>query len=630
MQQLSLLAPRYDSFLSVIRSLWENEIRTILLIGKNDLADKITSSAQQLGITITRVGALEKVGSQKKTIDSSETQVIVFTETSGKLLSAQLLNCVGLDQVIVLAPITDWHFSRRPLFLVSIPKSGTHLLYEFVEALGYRFGGEYHQILQPQTWYFLEFSNSHTMAGDFFIDSGRRMPFGNRQHPFVLTPTLFNFRHPLDILISEAHYNHLDGATPYSGWLSHYDLSERVKILINDNRLLGSLRDRVGGYLPWLEFPNVIPLSYEELVGESGGGNEIDQHRLIWSIQLKLQVPGSPKEFVSQLAKSKSPTFRLGQVGRYIDYLSEATVRDFAAQNSDILEQFGYPLDGSFSLPAQRVTRLHKSISFSKVEFTNVPIVVESDFFGCNLVQYNQRVYALPRSAGPIAIDKLSPGVLAVLPAANSPNELKRILIVGNAALSRRLTMIEKLGCMLKENEAESMFDQFWVRTDFPYLFDTYKHFNIVRFPDHYVAIRQSAGEIDLSMNLDDLVQLHGIDDLLVAHSDFDLCNQIDGLASSQRIRQELLVLQTRQEEYAKVVEERQTRQEEYTQAVEKRLRSELLLEDRSLQQVEKTLKLDQEKLVNRIVEHERKLLSLESNWLIRIAARIAEILRRR
>ena len=64
--------------------------------------------------------------------------------------------------------------------------------------------------------------------------------------------------------------------------------------LIDDPWLFGSFRDRMAGFVPWLEFSNVIPVSFEELVGARGGGDDATQRRLIWSLQLKLHVPGSP------------------------------------------------------------------------------------------------------------------------------------------------------------------------------------------------------------------------------------------------------------------------------------------------------------------------------------------------
>ena len=124
-RQLRFLAPRFDSFLKIIRSLRDQNVRSIRIIGNNELAAKIVVAAKQQGIALTCVAAPRKVVANKA-------QAIVFTEMSGELLSSQLLSCVDFDGEVV-APITDWHFSRRPLFLIAVPKSGTHLMYLVIE-----------------------------------------------------------------------------------------------------------------------------------------------------------------------------------------------------------------------------------------------------------------------------------------------------------------------------------------------------------------------------------------------------------------------------------------------------------------------------------------------------------------
>ena len=157
MQQLSFLAPRYDSFLKVIHSLRKQKVDSIQLIGDNDLAEKIAAAAQKQGIALDRSTILETKKRKDKSLKA--THAILFTETSGELLSVQLLKCVELDGVVV-APITDWHFSRKPLFCISVPKAGTHLVFEMMKVLGYKRGVELPENPLGQTWYCLEYSNT--------------------------------------------------------------------------------------------------------------------------------------------------------------------------------------------------------------------------------------------------------------------------------------------------------------------------------------------------------------------------------------------------------------------------------------------------------------------------------------
>ena len=228
-----------DSFLAVLRPLWTK--RPAWLIGAGELADGLCAAASKRKTVVLRRGMPPP---------DTTAPLLIFTETDGAALQSDLLTCLDLPAATILAPVTDRHFSRQPLFLISIPKAGTHLIYELARALGYHPGVDLPEFPRPQTWYCVEYSNSHTTASDFFVDSVRRAPFGNRHHPFMKSPALFIYRHPLDILVSEAHYYHLDGRSPFAGWLAGLDFSSRVGRLLNDNFLLGSLRTRVGAFLP--------------------------------------------------------------------------------------------------------------------------------------------------------------------------------------------------------------------------------------------------------------------------------------------------------------------------------------------------------------------------------------------
>ena len=534
MKKIYFSPPATKAFLETLNSLWSEEDFSAHLIGNNDLADDLAAVALKKGISVPRSDALPVASSNKK--KKKKKQLLILTEKSGEELSKQLLSCVDLDNVVIVAPITDWHFSQKPLFLVSIPKSGTHLLYELVKALGYHKGVEAPEFPLGQTWYCVEYTNSHTVARDFFVDTVRRSPFGNRYHSFMHSPALFMYRHPLDILISEANYYHQDGKTAFSGWFDGADFDERVSRLLNDNWLMGSLRERIGGFLPWLNIPNVIPLSFEELIGAAGGGNDVDQLHLIWSIQLKLQAPGDPQEISSHIFNPDSATFRSGQIGGYKKYLPENMASDFVVRNEDILTKMGYLLDGSVTLPVNREFRRNRGIRFSSVDYENMPFTIESDFMGCNLVRYSGCIYAIPLSAGPVSLEELPAEMLAVFPSASSLSEVKTLLLIGNDDLSFRRQSLDKLaqaiqGSVPAQNVYLSLTD-----SHSPIIIEQYNGFNLISFQNCFFGIRQTIGAVDLSGNLLSLVQSTAFDDFLIARSLDQLRDDIDGISTSKRI----------------------------------------------------------------------------------------------
>jgi hypothetical protein len=382
----------------------------------------------------------------------------------------------------LIAPKTKNLATTKPLFLVSIPKAGTHLLYELARKLGYRDGVELTNFARPAHWYCLEYSNSHTAAADFFVDSVRRAPFGNRAHPFPITPTLFIYRNPLDILVSEAGYYHRDGKTLFSGYLPQDSIEHRVERLIDDRWLLGSIRDRVGKFLPWLGFPNVIPVSYEELVGTEGGGDDAVRSRLIWSLQLKLHVGGNPETIGVGLYDKDSPTFHRGTIGRYRSTLSSRTLSSVLELGQDFLPLFGYEGSSlsSAPFPPHRAEEFrNRPLVLGKVDHSKTPLTVDV-FLDCNLVSYCSRYYAVPQWLGDLDFSALTPARIAEFTSAGTLEELRGVLAFGRQEYeySKVRAAQRKQPQLLKE---------------------TYRGFNLASFEGSLWAIEQAAGHLEFN-----------------------------------------------------------------------------------------------------------------------------------
>lgn len=345
--------------------------------------------------------------------------VLLLNEPVDEKLSAILLEYLDAENLTILAPITAHYFRNRPLFLISIPKGGTHLLYRLAEAIGYGAAVEHNGNPSPGNWYCVEYSNSHTVARDFFIDTVRRSPFGNRHHPFPRTPTLFIYRNPLDIVVSEANYYYRDGATVFSSYLRHIEFEQRLLRLIDDPYLLGSIRDRINNFVPWMDCENVIPVSFEELIGSKGGGDDAIRNRLIWSLQLKLHIPGTPEQIGSAIFDESSPTFHEGRIGSFRRKMLPEAIRKFFSLDQDFMRLTGYAdadIDASETnnfwekinvIPFRAEEFRKRPLCTSKEDFRDTPIPVEWDFMGHNLVLFNGRYYALSQSAGQIDLTKL-------------------------------------------------------------------------------------------------------------------------------------------------------------------------------------------------------------------------------
>jgi hypothetical protein len=184
---------------------------------------------------------------------------------------------------------------------------------------------------------------------------------------------------------------------------------ERLMTLIDDPWLLGTARERIGAFVPWLDLPNVAPVSFEELVGTAGGGDDQSQLRAIWSLQLKLHIPGNPRAFGNAVFDRSSPTFNEGQIGAYRKHFSAAAYQSFNRQAVDLMERFGYTADAGDlavppdrGLPRHRQRYLKRPLRMMAADFSQTPILIEQGVLGHNLVKLGGRYAVIPHSLGPV------------------------------------------------------------------------------------------------------------------------------------------------------------------------------------------------------------------------------------
>jgi hypothetical protein len=323
-----------------------------------------------------------------------EATVHLVWADSGAELTQRLAEFLMVEDGVVVAPITD-HFSRnRCVFPISPPKAGTHLLTTLLEVFGFAPGHTCPPFPRPGYWYYLEYTNAHTKAKDFFVDSVRRSLHGNRDHPFGKNPSVMIYRNPLDILVSEARYYHQDGKTLFCGYLDHLSEEERLLRLTDDPWLLGSIMERAADYVAWLDFPSVIPVSFEELIGQRGGGDDKEQEDVVWSLQLKLHVQGRPDEYCQKIFDPDSPTFNKGRLGAHREVFTERVWEKVRALPQDVMREFGY--DKSNIMPDRRKEFRLRVPAFIEEDFASTELLVQRDFFGYNLVKVGGEYVAKP------------------------------------------------------------------------------------------------------------------------------------------------------------------------------------------------------------------------------------------
>jgi len=422
-RSLSFVEPSPEAWAGRISDLWKAGPRPTQIVGDRSMTEQVVMRLRrELGSDVSVMH-----GDGKSRLPGQHS-IVVYCHTNESLLGDQLLEHLDAVDVSVVAPRLRSHYAARPSFLISIPKSGTHLLYELARAFGYSDGVIHNGNPVPKHWYCIEYSNSHTRADDFLIDTTRRAPFGNKDHPFRFSPAMLIYRDPRDILVSEARWFHKHQASPLSGYFHGLTFEERLLTLIDDPWLMGSIRQRVGGFIPWLRFPNVLPVSFEELVGDAGGGSDAERDRTIWSLMLRLQVDGSPESKARSIFRDDSPTFSGGQIGAWAQTATEEAERKFSGLPQDFMRILGYS-GRSGRLPDRREEFRMKPLKVLDSPFSETPILVQTNYFRHNIVRLGGRYYGVPQSLGAVDLaqtKRLPKGVLV----AESEEELRAMIAV--------------------------------------------------------------------------------------------------------------------------------------------------------------------------------------------------------
>jgi hypothetical protein len=155
----------------------------------------------------------------------------------------------------------------------------------------------------------------------------------------------------------------------------------------------------------------VVPLSFEELIGADGAGDSNAQTRLVWSLQLKLHVPGNPAEYGKKVFNRESATFQSGQIGTYARRFTREAAQTFGALNQDFMRELGYPEvspGGDLppaGIPGHAEKFLRRPLLVQRLNFDDTPIAYEFGFLGFNIIRFKRRFYAIPQG---LAVDLLT------------------------------------------------------------------------------------------------------------------------------------------------------------------------------------------------------------------------------
>lgn len=358
--------------------------RKILVVGVRPCSRVISNCLKTLGLSWVDKNIIDF-----QTSDIADNTLIVLSSGTGDDVSRVLHACVE-STVSVIAPVTDHHCSQRTVFLMSIPKAGTHMMIRLLDLMGLKRSSN--RVPCPGTWstpvgYEYHVPCRELLANDWSAPLGRQLLFRS--------PAIFVYRNPLDIVVSELEW-FMKAENAFSGYLNCCaDDNERLSRLITDESVMGNIRDRINRYAGWMNFGNVIPVSYEELVGSRGGGSDAQQSDSIWALQLKLHISGSPEAFGKLLYDTDSATFSKGRIGRHMEHFEKGHFALFDSLPQDFMHTLGYKKGSPNSSRMYAMRRRPLVVKRLSIEQLYTPLLVQESLFGWNIVEIKGVYYTV-------------------------------------------------------------------------------------------------------------------------------------------------------------------------------------------------------------------------------------------
>ena len=254
-------------------------------------------------------------------------------------------------------PLGSCHF-----VVITIPKSGTHLLQKYLELAQGKCQTNITMALRLPGWNYFEPKKPGEL--DKKIQRLKKPYSYLISHSDLAAPALrflnnnpdssllVNIRDLRDVLISQVYYE-WDLIEKYVG---PTDFTEKLWFLLkHDNiRLNGYLHTplrHAEALIPLIKHPNCLTVRYEDFVGSEGGGNDDVQLALIFAIANHIQIPMTPEkatELQSILYGNKgksAATFRSGKIGAWKEAFTKEQLRFFNEKFGKVQLQLGYTLD---------------------------------------------------------------------------------------------------------------------------------------------------------------------------------------------------------------------------------------------------------------------------------------------
>jgi hypothetical protein len=161
---------------------------------------------------------------------------------------------------------------------------------------------------------------------------------------------ILNYRDPRDVLLSMVTFLSEDTGRGIGGFADHQayaailraadSMEDRLTIALEDPQFPGAMAFAEAVWL--LRHPQVCRVSFEDLVGEQGGGSQERQYEAVSRIVEFLGADADPKTVAEGIFNRRSFTFRNGRIGRWQEHFTARHAELFEARYGNLLDLYGY------------------------------------------------------------------------------------------------------------------------------------------------------------------------------------------------------------------------------------------------------------------------------------------------
>ena len=247
-------------------------------------------------------------------------------------------------------PRRVWNRGVPAVLVVSVPKSGTHLLERALclhPQLYRKLVPTLRRKVIDRRWGGVGDLASRLRGGQVALAHLRF----REDDPRVLDRhgirTLFMIRDPRDVLVSLVQFAPgRSGFDPGKVYAAYPGMKERLRVAIEGRPedKIPSIADRLGMFRGWLD-SGALVVRFEDLVGASGGGDPERQLEQLDRIFRHIGVQTGDRklrEIQAKVFSSASPTFRAGAIGQSRIVFDGELEELFRRQAGELAAEYGY------------------------------------------------------------------------------------------------------------------------------------------------------------------------------------------------------------------------------------------------------------------------------------------------